>query len=99
MRRSVDLPLPLAPTTPIRLRGATVSEAPSRTARGPWAFVTFRAASVPDGRCMRRPPPDRGSEALLVCGQRSRMKAEQGSGVKSTACGLSRHYVHASDVG
>jgi hypothetical protein len=46
MRRSVDLPIPFGPTTPIRAPGRIVTETPSRTGVEPWNFEMSEAPSV-----------------------------------------------------
>ena len=51
-RRSVDLPIPFGPTTPIRLPGVTVSEMRSRTTVSPKDLLIERAASTPRARGM-----------------------------------------------
>ncbi len=50
MRRSVLLPTPLGPTTPIRLRGPMVRSTPSSTTNVPWDRVMPVATRVARGR-------------------------------------------------
>src|SRR2546427_8637220 len=49
MRSSVDLPTPLGPTMPRRLRGPTAALTSSSTTAAPWLLATPRAATVPVG--------------------------------------------------
>ena len=59
-RSSVDLPAPLAPTSPTTSPGATVRSTPEKIVRAPWAAETPRATRVAlTGRPYprRAPPP------------------------------------------
>ena len=47
-RRSVDLPAPFGPTSPIRACGGTTRSTPARTTCAPWDFETPVAASTDD---------------------------------------------------
>src|SRR3954465_7864749 len=52
-RRSVDLPAPFDPTSPIRARGGTTRLTSARTTSAPYDFETPAATSEPERRDMR----------------------------------------------
>src|SRR6266568_3231310 len=52
-RRSVDLPAPFGPTSPIRPRGGTTRLTSARTTSAPYDFETPAATSEPARRDMR----------------------------------------------